>query len=260
MRTATGRRSRFIRLSFMSGGEPRVLMILLIIGATLMIIAAIAVSPLLLTLWEEPKGINWNQLSNIGQTYSAASAVLAALALTGVAGSLVFQARQGRTESIQHTRDRQYQLLMLAMENPSLYGPILGGWPAKTDDELRRFLFSGLWASGLRTAFEMNTISETETRKELQDAFATKFGRAWWDASHHMWISDHSTSRAERRFARMVSEEYGKSISGGPPTDHQIIKTKPEAAENSKRNALAGIAVGLCVGFLAGSRIRSAKQ
>ncbi|MQA26846.1 MAG: hypothetical protein GEU94_15610 [Micromonosporaceae bacterium] len=60
-------------------------------------VAAIMVllSPLALPLLGDDGGTDWSLLSNIGQTYGAVSALLAALALGGVVGSLVLQSGCG---------------------------------------------------------------------------------------------------------------------------------------------------------------------
>jgi len=55
----------------------------------------VAVSPFALNLLS-PNATDWTQLSLIGQTYGAASALLAVIALLGVAVSLLMQAREAR--------------------------------------------------------------------------------------------------------------------------------------------------------------------
>ena len=60
----------------------------------------ILVSPLFLRTLARAHGINWSQLSDIGQTYGAASAILSGVALVGVSLSLMVQARQAKAERI----------------------------------------------------------------------------------------------------------------------------------------------------------------
>lgn len=226
----------------------------LIVSATLIAVLLITISPLFLLLWSKYKGLNWNLLSNIGQTYNGASAILAGLALAGITASLIVQARQSRTDRIQQARDRQFQLQNLVLDSPVLYGPILSAWPAKTDDELRRLIFIGLWANNIQAMFEMGTVAEPEVRKELQAVFATKFGRLWWEAVSSWWSVDHSTSKAERRFKRIVREEY-EATTRDSAVDHNISEARPKMKVISKK-IIASATAGICAGVLVGSLIR----
>jgi hypothetical protein len=134
---------------------------------------------------------------------------------------------------------------------------MLNGVPAKTDDELRKFIFVTLGTAGLQSLFEMDTIAEAEVRRELQSTFATRSGRAWWDTGRSWWITEYSTSKAERRFKRIVREEYDKAIANGPPVSHDIVKARPGIEANLKNSAIAGVAMGLCVGIMVGARIKA---
>ena len=68
-------------------------------------------------------GVDWAKLSNIGQTYGAASAVLSALAVGGVAISLFLQANQGRANQVQMVREYQRELVRMLLDDPDLYLP-----------------------------------------------------------------------------------------------------------------------------------------
>jgi Family of unknown function (DUF6082) len=80
------------------------------------LLSLILVSPLLLRQLAQIKGIDWTELSNIGQTYGAVSAILSAVALIGITISLVIQARQARTERVRITRERQMELLRIILD------------------------------------------------------------------------------------------------------------------------------------------------
>src|SRR5215471_21034949 len=64
---------------------------------TLGSLALVLISPILLRQLDRIKGIDWSLLSNIGQTYGAASAILSAVALIGISISLLVQVRQAKT-------------------------------------------------------------------------------------------------------------------------------------------------------------------
>lgn len=67
-----------------------------------------------------PAKTDWGKLSDISQAYGAVSVLLSAIALAGVALSLLYQARQARTSNEQAIRDSHLQLAMLALSDPAL--------------------------------------------------------------------------------------------------------------------------------------------
>jgi hypothetical protein len=85
-------------------GRRRVFINVLILVVILMSSGLVALSPLALTYLNVKKSTDWDRLSDIGQTYGAASALLAGLALTGVAASLFFQAREAKATREQALR------------------------------------------------------------------------------------------------------------------------------------------------------------
>src|SRR5690349_1967572 len=87
-------------------------------GVTIVLVALVTLSPLAFRGLLSFPGINWATLSNVGQTYGAVSALLAALALSGVVVSIFFQVRESRYNRIQVARARQFDLARLAMDNP----------------------------------------------------------------------------------------------------------------------------------------------
>ncbi|MGP4027010.1 DUF6082 family protein [Actinomadura sp. 3N407] len=60
----------------------------------------------------------WERLSFIGQTYGAASALLSAFALIGIAATLILQARDTEVNREQGRRVLHVDLLKMALENP----------------------------------------------------------------------------------------------------------------------------------------------
>src|ERR1022692_2593180 len=88
------------------------------------VLSLILVSPFLLRQLAQIKGFDWTELSNIGQTYGAASAILSAVALIGITLSLLIQARQATTERVRITRERHMELLRVILDAPEIYSPI----------------------------------------------------------------------------------------------------------------------------------------
>jgi len=81
-----------------------VLVTLIMLGCIL-IIGLVIFSPVALTGLQNFNR-NWSELSNIGQTYGAISALISSLALGGVIVSLLYQARDGRTGARRTHRKR----------------------------------------------------------------------------------------------------------------------------------------------------------
>jgi hypothetical protein len=68
----------------------RIQLTILTVIITLVVLILVILSPFALT-WLQSINKNWSQLSNIGQTYGAISALVSSLALGGVIASLIYQ-------------------------------------------------------------------------------------------------------------------------------------------------------------------------
>lgn len=227
----------------------------LITITALVAVFAIAASPLLLVAWEKPRSIDWNRLGEIGQAYNGTSAMLSAIALLGVVASLAIQARQNRNDRVQHSLDRQFNVLNLVLERPGLYGP-LAGWPEQ-DDRARQYIFMSMWMNVLQMRYEMNTQTEAEVRKEMQVAFTSDLGRQWWQAEQLWWNTQHATSKAGRKFDKMMHEEYAMATANGETPLRRITVKKRGEPRSPHLDVIAGSAIGACIGLLVGSRLKS---
>jgi hypothetical protein len=63
-------------------------------------------------------GLDWNRLSDIGQAFGGVSAVLSALAFCAIAASLLLQWRQLRMTTVIAARERHFDLVRLAVDDP----------------------------------------------------------------------------------------------------------------------------------------------
>ena len=97
-----------------------------LIAIAVFVVALVALSPLALRELSSIHGVYWPQLSDIGQTYGAASALLTGLALIGVAGSIVFQVRAIRVSREQAMREQHAHLIEMALTDP-IYQRAWGG-------------------------------------------------------------------------------------------------------------------------------------
>lgn len=88
----------------------------------------VALSPLALRALDSGDQVDWNRLSNIGETYGAVSAVVAAVALLGVLVSLVIQSRETKAARANARRAHHVELMRMAMDDRrymECWGPYL---------------------------------------------------------------------------------------------------------------------------------------
>jgi len=134
-------------------------------------IAAIVLSPLLLIQLNDLGGINWSRLSEIGQTYSAASAILATFAPVAVAISLFVQIRQVRASQIHVVRELHGELMRMALEDPNLYFASWGpAWVASVPN-LRQHLYTNLVMNYFHMAYEVGIYGEPVIRRFVAGMF-----------------------------------------------------------------------------------------
>lgn len=236
---------------------------LIVLAVTAGAVSLVLLSPLLFRQLERIKGINWTELSNIGQTYGAASAVLSAIALLGVSLALLVQARQARTERIRITRERQIELLRVVLEDPDIYFPVVGVSKQPAIDA-KRFIFSNMWLNYARLGFHTGVLSEVDLREDiLGPSFAGEPMRKWWAGARKYYEDRIVEDRKERRFMQIVDEEYRKAVSAGPPILVDTEDAFPNAAKETEASLTAklfgilkGAVLGLAIGIVLGSHQR----
>lgn len=223
------------------------------------IVTCAAVSPLFLAAAGRWWDTDWVRLANVGQAYGAASALFSALAFAGVAAGLLYQARQLRLQRVQATREKHDRLMALAADDPDTYGLMFGpAAAAKSPVELRRRFFCLMLLNYLRMSFENGTYSEAHLRAEaLPKHFANATAREHWSLSRRQWLEDIG-SRAYRRFARIVDDEYHRAVMAGPPTAERIAGSRAVTAPPRRGptwKAAVAVAVGsAAIGWLLGRR------
>ena len=224
------------------------------------VLSLILVSPLLLRQLAQIKGIDWTELSNIGQTYGAASAILSAVALIGITLSLMVQARQARIERVRITRERHMELLRIILDAPEVYSPIIGVEAARSGTDTRRFLFCTMWVNYARMGFEAGVLTEELLHDDIfAPAFKSEPMRKWWTRARKYWSGNLIQGRKDRKFVQIIDEEYRKAEKEGPA----IVPSAEDGApyivttKASKRyNTLTGTVLGVTLGIIIGSRLR----
>lgn len=184
----------------------------------------VTLSPLTLELLGSATATDWNRLSEIGQAYGAASAVLSALALMAIAASVYLQMREHETSSALAQRDHHVELVRMINENPHLLLPAWGIDPTERGDAYwKRFLFITLTFNYGLMAYTSGISPEADTREEMiRSKFASEPVREWWSIVRPQWEVYCSNSSRRRRFFQIMDEEYKRAISQGPSTisDH----------------------------------------
>jgi hypothetical protein len=204
--------------------------------ASLVAVALVALSPWALNTIASVHGMNWAELSNIGQSYSAAAALLSSLALVGVALSLVAQNRDAKVAREQAVRSLHSDLVRSGMD-PSLFRVVSSSRAnSAPGSELRtrQRRYANLWVQYWASLHELGLITEDDLRRHLRTSlFSGDIGREYWRSIRDASIP--AGSRRNRRFYRIVDDEYQKSVESGPP---EIVRTEPgpEATTSQKAN------------------------
>lgn len=239
----------------------RVVISLIVVVSSACVLGLILGSPLLLT---HLSGRNWYRLSQIGQTYGAASAIISALALGGVAISLFLQAGQTRALQIQIVREYQLRLVEIVLDDPGIYLPC---WrpielPGLDLDGKRQHLFITLRINYALMGYEIGVISERGLRGDtLAGIFRGVAGREYWEETRRFWLLRTGRNRQTRQFLRIVDEEYTKAVKAGPPIQGRIIgpQSSPIIRKGDRdiwRMSLGGTFIGIGAGMLIGILLR----
>jgi hypothetical protein len=234
---------------------------IVILTASAGLLLLVLISPLLLRILAGARGIDWPQLSNIGQTYGAASAILSGVALIGVSLSLLIQARQARAERIQVVRERHMDILRIALEDPEVYARVMGMDAESLGENTRAFIFATILMNYGRMGYQMGVLTESAIRADFfQGLFQSELGRAWWSQNRQLWIRNPVPERRAQQFVRIADDEYHKAIMAGPPTITVPSKDSPHAIaktpqHRSQWHTPTAIALGITVGIMIRSRI-----
>ena len=188
--------------------------IAIVISAVSLLILVVA-SPIVLQQAAQVRGISWAKLSYVGQTYGAVSALISALALGGVAVSLLYQSRELRTGREESSRTSHYRLLKMEMDDPFYMAIMASDWGKNVGlsdyDSLRKYEFVHMWISFWESQYKLREMSDSELRNETCDElFASPAGRKYWAVIGKSKLENYKGRLL--RFARIVDEEYRKVI------------------------------------------------
>jgi hypothetical protein len=239
----------------------RVGRVLGLVAAAALALTVVLLSPFVLEELSGSEGVDWNRLSQIGAAYGFTSAIVSALALTGVAASLIVQNRQARADQVQGIRSYYLELVRLELDDMPLFQPVWGDTDIADPHEQKRHVYADLMMNYAWMGFEIGTIGESLLRDMLAGMFTGEAGRHYWSRAHTSWIASSSGSRVGRRFLAIVGEEHARAVTSGPPTRSPIASRPPAApaagaspAWRTSVGALIGLGAGLALGSLLRSR------
>lgn len=184
-------------------------------------------SPLLLKLLV-PEDARWQQLSAVGETYGAASAILSAFALVAIGFSLFLQAKEMRLSRSAANRAHHLQLMQLQMTHPVLRRGL--GLPDNGLDP-RLHIYLNLVMSHWEAAFVLGEMSErvliAHARNEF---FSTSAGGRFWESTRDYRRAT-ADDKAALRFVDAIDDAWRQSRTSGP--DHLLVGPARPAALNA---------------------------
>ncbi|MFD7961521.1 DUF6082 family protein [Streptomyces zaomyceticus] len=203
--------------------------------ATVGLLLAIWLTPMALGL-AAPTHKDWSRLSDVSQTYGALSVPLSAMALLGVAVSLVYQARQTKMANVESQRSVHRQLLMYSLDNPEFlvcWEPISG----ISSLEMRRLIFTNIMISNWCSNYVLRRFNDQEVRHILSLHFQGAAARLHWEKSAPNWRMGAEAQGDVRgiRFVCLVDESYAEAAEAGRGVPPEEYFTSSEPSVPSSR-------------------------
>jgi Family of unknown function (DUF6082) len=225
----------------MSRAHNRTAFISLAIGIVAVVSILVVLSPLALRAIASIPGISWSKLSNIGQTYGAVSALLAALALVGVAASVLMQNRELRQNRWESGRARHFEIMRMALDDP-LYRQVYRA-REMPENEARLEGYINLLLEYWAMLWEFGDIPEERLRSFLVELFGSKAGHLYWRKFGSARLHGSGTKR-ERAFQRIANEVY-RGLGEPFPNDARMDIWRTRTWSKSGTILTAGFLVAL---------------
>jgi hypothetical protein len=189
----------------------------------------------------------WPRLADVGEAYGGASALLSAAALSGIGASLFLQSRQMRQELMSLDKQRHFELVKLALDNPEFF-EILDGGPLDAQDGKRR-VYANLALTYWLAMWELGEIGDAELRSLTSTMFNSRVSRDWWQQVNGYWITVHS--RRRRQFIRIVQEQWTSATARVDPGSDASTTSPVLDRETPERT----MQIPATLWFLAGSAV-----
>ncbi|MGW4420880.1 DUF6082 family protein [Streptosporangium sp. NPDC004631] len=244
---------RRLPLSRLAGSGRRLLTIILLLLMVLAVPGFVVVSPFFLSLLKD-QVTDWNRLSDIGQTYGAASAVLAVFALMGVTASLILQARENKANREQTLRALHGDLMRMAMEDP-VYRACWGAFfTSENPDRQRAHMYVNMIVNHWLMMWELRAITEAHLRAVSAVVLSGPVGwRFWTDTRKRRTLS--AGTRRERRFNHILDEVYHAVPAPPRDTPHPVPESSLLSRMRRRLTAHPRGRILLLLGLLAAASV-----
>jgi hypothetical protein len=190
----------------------------------------VVLSPLALPALDRGDQVDWEWLSNIGQTYGAVSAIVAAIALLGVMVSLLIQGREVQQARKNARRGHHVELMRMAMDDPR-YMEVWGPYLTDTFADEGQYTYVNLVVAYWFSEYEIGQMSDARLRSTAAGVFVSVPGRHYWRSTGTFWRDNYSGRRA-KRFHRVLEETYQEAIKK-PPATPPVVSAREPAREPS---------------------------
>jgi Family of unknown function (DUF6082) len=121
-----------------------------------------------------------------------------------------------------------------------------------------------MWVNYARMGFQAGVITEEILHDDIfGPAFRNEPMQKWWVAVRKSWSGNLIQGYKERRFVKIIDEEYHKAVTADQPIALNVEDASPNrlTRPSAKRlDMLTGTALGIAVGILLGSRLRRNRQ
>jgi hypothetical protein len=211
-------------------------------------LTAVILSPLALGILEGLTRSSWTTLSQIGETYGGAAAILTAATLGGIIASLVLQVRESKIAREQATRSMHFDLVRITMDEPRLLAAVGLSPQTGPDDleELRERQLANLWLTYWHTIYDLDYLPTAGLRIYLNEFFRGDSARTFWADVGSTWPHQWH-GRRHRRFCQIVNEEHRAALAMNPLPRPVPVGTSKKVQHNGTERAFvftAGLAVG----------------
>ncbi|MEV0944003.1 DUF6082 family protein [Micromonospora wenchangensis] len=217
----------------------------------------IVLSPVAMT-WMSDLSAQWGDLSNIGQAYGGTSAILSGLALVGVSISLLIQNNLNRISQVHLIRQRQFDIVKLALDNPQfLY---VDGSAATGDPDAVLKIYANLFVGHWAMVWDLGEMKENTLHTLAGRLFESAIAREWWKVNGDSYLS----SRRRKRFHAILSEECQSAARSAAEVAGrrgvEVVVSDPERrpSRSSRHLIIVGVLAGVAIGVLlqpAGRRV-----
>jgi hypothetical protein len=180
------------------------LLVLGFIGLMLLVLA----SPFVLVLVNRIVKVNWTVLSNIGQAYGLVSALVSAIALSGVAFSLILQRKQTDIAQLQTLRAMQFELIRMGYENPKL----IKIWNMhERPSYMAEHRYINLWFMYYKASYRIGAFSDSTMSRIAASSFQSERIRQWWLDDRETYAAQ-ANNVADERFALLIDNAYREAV------------------------------------------------